>query len=177
MVISHPRTLLTAMLVAAATLAAGCGGDSKSKKEDAVTRPEFIKQVNAVCAKTVQQSKPTNRKLQALVNASGTFSSRLKKAAPHLRTTYELQKAKLDRIKAMTPPPKDRAQIAKVVKTSAAALAELRSGIPVAERGDLKNFIDIAFDANGTRADAERLGTTYGFREECFTVPIDLSSL
>jgi hypothetical protein len=177
MLISRPRMLLAAIVLAAATLAAGCGGDdSKPKQDNAVTRPQYVKQVDAVCRRTSQRSKPTNRKLQALVNGSGTFSSRLKKAAPLLRTTYRLQKAKLDRIKAMRPPDKDRAQIAQVVKASAAALAELRGGIPVAERGDLKNFIDIAFDANGTRAKAERLGTTYGFREECFAVPIDLSS-
>ena len=178
MPISRPRTLLTAIVLAAATLAAGCGGggDSKAKQDNALTRPQYIKQVDAVCRKTAQQSKPTNRKLQALVNGSGTFSSRLKKAAPLLHTTYRLQKAKLDRIKAMAPPAKDRAQVAEVVKASAAALAEFRNGLPIAERGDLKNFIDIAFDANGTRAKAERLGTTYGFRTECFAVPIDLSS-
>ena len=177
MVTSRARMLLSATIVATVTLLAGCGDDDKkAARDDAPTRAEFIKQVDAVCAKTTRASKPTNRKLQALVDGSGTFSSRLKKAAPLLRTTYRLQKAKVDRIDAMTPPPKDRAQIAEVIKTSYAALAELRSGIPVAERGDLKNFIDVAFDANGTRAEAERLGTTYGFRSECFAVPIDLSS-
>ena len=178
MLISRPRMLLTAMLLAAAPLAAGCGGDdSKSKPKTAITRPQYIKQVDAVCRRTTQQSKPINRRLQALVDASGSFSSRLKKAAPLLQKTYDVQKAKVDRIKAMAAPEKDRAQIAEVIKTSYAALAELRGGIPVARRGDLKNFIDIAFDANGTRAKAERLGTTYGFRAECFAVPIDLSSL
>ncbi|MBA3748860.1 MAG: hypothetical protein H0W96_15410 [Solirubrobacterales bacterium] len=177
MAISRARMLLSATLVATVTLLAGCGDDDKkAAKDDAPTRAEFIKQVDTVCRKTTQQSKPTNRKLQALVDGSGTFSSRLKKAAPLLQTTYELQKAKVDRIEAMQPPTKDRVQIAEIIKTSNAALAELRGGIPVAERGDLKNFIDIAFDANGTRAKAERLGTTYGFRVECFAVPIDLSS-
>lgn len=177
MATSRARTLLTATIVAAVTLLLGCGADDKkAAKDNTPTRAEFITQVNAVCARTAQQSKPTNRKLQALVDGSGSFSSRLKQGAPLLRTTYDLQKAKVDRIAAMTPPAKDRAQIAEVIKTSNAALAELRGAIPVAERGDLKKFIDVAFDANGTRAKAERLGTTYGFNAQCFAVPIDLSS-
>ncbi|MEY2514796.1 MAG: hypothetical protein QOJ89_2154 [bacterium] len=178
MAFSRARKLLPAVLAAAAVLPiAGCGGDdSKSTKDSGITRAEYVKQVNAVCAKTAQQSKPTNRKLQALVDASGSYTSRLKKAAPYLQTTYDLQKSKVDRIKAIDPPQKDKAQVAEVVKASTAALAEFKRGVGIAERGDLKSFIDIAFDANGTRAKAERLGTTYGFNAQCFAVPVDLSS-
>ncbi len=175
--ISDARMLLTAAIVATAALLSGCGGDDKAAKDEGPTRAEYVKQVDAICRNTTRRSRPTNRRLQALVDASGTFSSRLKKAAPHLQTTYELQKAKLDRIKATEPPSKDRAQIAEIVKTSNAALGEFRGAIPIARRGDLKNFIDVAFDANGTRAKAERLGTTYGFDAECFAVPVDLSAL
>ena len=177
MAFSRARKLLPVILAAAVLPIAGCGDDSDSAGDSGITRPEYIKQVNAVCAKTAQESKPTNRKLQALVDASGTYASRLKKAAPHLQTTYDLQKAKLDKIKAIDPPEKDKAQIAEVVKTSEATLGEFQDAIGIAERGDLKRFIDVAFDANGTRAKAERLGTTYGFDMQCFAVPVDLSSL
>jgi len=175
---SRTHMLLSAILVATVLPIAACGDDSESaKKDSAITRAEYIKQVDAICAKTTQRSKPTNRKLQALVDASGTYTSRLKKAAPHLQTTYDLQKDKLDQIKAIDPPEKDRAQIAEVVKVSDATLVEFQDAVGIAERGDLKSFIDVAFDANGTRAKAERLGTTYGFNADCFAVPVDLSSL
>ncbi len=175
---SRAHMLLSAILVATVLPIAACGDDSEpAKKDSAITRAEYIKQVDAICAKTMQDSKPTNRKLQALVDASGTFTSRLKKAAPHLQTTYDLQKDKLDQIKAIDPPEKDRAQVAEVVKVSDATLVEFQDAVGIAERGDLKSFIDVAFDANGTRAKAERLGTTYGLNADCFAVPVDLSSL
>jgi hypothetical protein len=178
MALSRARALLAAILGAAVLPIAGCGDDSESAKKDSgITRAEYVKQVDAICAKTTQKSKPTNRKLQALVDASGTYASRLKKAAPHLQTTYDLQKDKIEQIKALDPPEKDRAQIAEITKVSDATLAEFQDAVGIAERGDLKRFIDVAFDANGTRAKAERLGTTYGFDADCFAVPVDLSSL
>ena len=178
MAFSRARMLLPAIVVAAVLPIAACGDDSESAKKDSgITRAEYIKQVDAICAKTSQKSKPTNRKLQALVDATGSLASRLKKAAPHLQTTYDLQKDKVDQIKAIDPPDKDRAQIAELIKVSDATLVEFQDAIGIAERGDLKSFIDVAFDANGTRAKAERLGTTYGFNTQCFAVPVDLSSL
>jgi hypothetical protein len=176
MIRARTRLLLPALFAAVVLPLAGCGGDSKSSEDNGITRPEYIKRVNAICAKTAQKSKPTNRKLQALVDASGTYKSRLKKAAPYLSTTYDLQKDKVAQIKAIDPPTKDRAQIAEVIKASDQTLKEFQGAIGIAERGDLKSFIDVAFDANGTRAKAERLGTTYGFRQQCFAVPVDLSS-
>ena len=178
MAFSRARKLLPAMLVAAVLPIAGCGGDdADSAKDSGITRAEYIKQVDAICAKTAQESKPTNRKLQALVDASGSYASRLKKAAPHLQTTYDLQKSKLDDIKAIDPPEKDKAQVAEIVKSSTATLGEFEDAVGIAERGDVKRFIDVAFDANGTRGTAERLGATYGFSAQCFAVPVDLSSL
>jgi hypothetical protein len=173
---ARARTTLLAILVAAATLLVACGGGSDSKKAAGPTRPAYIAEVDALCQKVARQSRPTNRKLQALVNASGTYASRLKKSTPLLQKTYALQKSKLDGFRGITPPAKDQAQIKQVIAASSAALEEFRGAIPIAERGDLKAFIDIAFDANGTRAKAERLGTDYGFRADCFAVPIDLST-
>lgn len=167
------------LLVAAAALLAACGGggDSEAKKDDGPTRPEYVAEVDALCKQVTRRSRPTNRKIQALVNASGSFSSRLKKSTPLLRKTYALQKGKLDDFEAIEPPASDRAQIDAVIAASSQALEEFRGGIPVAQRGDLKAFIDIAFDANGTRAKAERLGTTYGFAADCFAIPIDLGQI
>jgi hypothetical protein len=175
---SRARTTLLALLVVAAPVLAACGGgDSTAKKDQGPTRPAYIAQVDALCKKVTQQSKPTNRKLQALVNASGSYSDRLRRSTPLLRKTYALQKGKLDTFKRVRPPAKDRAQIKALIAAGSKALDELRGGIPIAQRGDLEGFIDIAFDANGTRAQAERLGTTYGFRADCFAVPIDLGQI
>lgn len=175
---SRARTILVALLVAAASLLAACGGgDSEPATDDGPTRPQYIAEVDALCKKTTRASRPTNRKIQALVNGSGTYSSRLMKATPLLQTTYDLQKSKLDGVKSVQPPAADREQVAKVVAASEKALEEFRGGIPIAKRGDLKEFIDVAFDANGSRATAERLGTQYGFAEDCFAIPIDLGTL
>jgi hypothetical protein len=177
MISTRARTALLALLVAAAAALAACGGGSTAKKDQGPTRPAYIAQVDALCKKVAQRSKPTNRKLQALVNASGSYSDRLRRSTPLLRKTYALQQGKLEAFKRMQPPAKDRAQIHALVVASSKALGELRGGIPIAQRGDLKGIIDIAFDANGTRANAERLGTAYGFRKDCFAVPIDLGQI
>lgn len=169
--------MLIAVLLSAAGALGACGGDDKPAKDTGPTRPEYIAQVDKLCKKVTQASQPTNRKLQALVDGSGTFSSRLKKSAPLLRKTYDLQKGKLEDVRAIQPPAKDRAQVNKILATGSKALEEFRRGIPIAQRGDLKNFIDIAFDANGTRADAERLGTQFGFDEDCFRIPIELDEI
>jgi hypothetical protein len=175
---TRARTALPALLVAAAAALAACGGGgSTAKKDQGPTRPAYIAQVDALCKKVTRQSKPTNRKLQALVDASGSYSDRLRRSTPLLRKTYALQRGKLEAFKRVRPPAKDRARIHALVVASSKALDELRGGIPIAQRGDLKGIIDIAFDANGTRANAERLGTTYGFRKDCFAVPIDLGQI
>ncbi len=168
------RTILTAILLATATALGACGGDSEEAADKGPTRPEYIAEVNALCQKTTRESAPTNRKLQALVDASGSYTSRLKRSPPLLRTTLELQTQKLTQFKAIDPPKKDVAQIRELMTAADATLQQLRDAIGIAERGDLKAFIDIAFDENGSRAKAERLGTTYGFRKDCFTVPVDL---
>ncbi|MEA2191119.1 MAG: hypothetical protein QOI73_1240 [Solirubrobacteraceae bacterium] len=167
------RSTLTAFLVVCATALGACG-DSEKAADKGPTRPQYIADVNALCQKITRQSAPTNRKLQALVNASGTYTDRLKRSPPLLRTTLRLQTRKLEQFKAIEPPRKDVAQIKEITTASQAVLAQLRDAIDIAERGDLKEFIDIAFDENGARAKAERLGTTYGLRADCFTVPVDL---
>jgi len=170
------RVALAAALAGVALALGACGGDDSSKKSDnAIKRPEYITQVDAICKKTTQQSKPSFGKLQALVNASGTYKSRLIKAAPTLRKVYELQDSKLQRFKAIDPPTADRAQIAEITKAAASTLTEFEKFLPAADRGDLPELIDIATDASGSRALVERLGTTYGFRKDCFSVPLDLS--
>ena len=147
------------------------------RRRRAITRPEYIKQVDAICKKTTQQSKPSFDKLQALIDASGTYKSRLIKGAPTLRRVYDLQASKFKRFKAIDPPDADRAQIAQITKAAQATLDEFEEFLPAADAGDLTKFIDIATDATGSRARVDRLGTTYGFRKDCFSLPLDLSDL
>jgi hypothetical protein len=168
---------LAAVLVAGAFALGACGDDgSKSSSDDeGITRPEYITKVDAICKKTTKQSQPSFRKLQALIDASGTYKSRLIKAAPTLRTVYDLQNSKLQRFKAIEPPAADRAQIARLTTAAQSTLTDFRKFLPYADRGDLAKLIDIATDVTGSRARVERLGTTYGFRKDCFSVPLDLS--
>lgn len=173
---------LTSALVAAlagVALALGaCGGDDGGKSaENSVTRPQYVAKVDAICKRTTQRSKPIFTKLQALVDASGTYKSRLIKAAPLLRKLYKLQSAKLERFKAAKPPTADRAKIAELTKAAQQTIDEFRDFLPAAKAGDLNKFIDIATDASGARADAELLGTSYGLREDCFSLPVDLSNV
>ncbi|MEY2441728.1 MAG: hypothetical protein QOJ46_1154 [bacterium] len=173
----RPDRLALAAILAGFALALGaCGGDDKSS-DNGIKRPEYIAKVDAICKQTTKQSAPSFRKLQALVNANGTYKSRLIKGAPILRTVYKLQAAKLQRFKAIEAPTADRAQVAKITKAAQKTLTEFRAFLPYADRGDLPKLIDIATDATGSRADVEQLGTTYGFRKDCFSVPLDLTSL
>jgi hypothetical protein len=166
---------LAAGLVAASLGLAACGGDGDSKpKGNGITRPQYVAQVDRICKKITQQSTPSFDKLQALVDASGTYKSRLIKAAPILRTVYNLQDRKLRRVKTLEPPTADRAQVAEITTAARATLTEFQKFLPAADRGDLPALIDIATDASGSRAKVERLGTTYGFRKDCFSVPLDL---
>ena len=181
MAASRPDRLHAALVAALAGLALGlgaCGGDddSESAGKD-ITKPEYVAEVGTICKKAATQSKPIFAKLQKLVDASGTYKSRLIKAAPDLRRLYKIQSTKLESFKDVEPPAADRAEIRELTTVAQTTIDEFRDFLPAAEAGDLEKFIDVATDASGARADAERLGTNYGLREDCFTLPVDLSSL
>jgi hypothetical protein len=172
------RCALTAALAGLALALGACGGDDGGKSDDnGITRPEYVQQVDAICKKTTTDSKPIFARLQKLVDASGTYKSRLIKAAPDLSKLYKIQNAKLTKFKALDPPTADRVEIAELRKVAQQTIDEFRDFLPAAEAGDLEKFIDIATDASGARADAERLGTNYGLREDCFSLPVDLSNI
>jgi hypothetical protein len=164
---------LAAMLVAATLLIAACGGGSKNKHAG-ISHADYVARVDALCKRVARQSKPINEQLQALVDGSGTFKSRLLRAAPLLHRTYAIQSSKLKRFKRIASPPNDRADVHAIEVVAAGALKDLHDGLPAADSGDLADFIDVALDATGNRAKVERLGTQYGFRSDCFTVPIKL---
>jgi hypothetical protein len=170
-------SVLCGALAGLAILLAACGGSSGGGKaaDNGITRPEYVKKIDAICRRSARESKPTFDGLQALVDASGTYKSRLIKATPLLKTTYKLQSAKLKRFKAVQPPTADRAQVAAITQAADATLAELKKFLPAAAVGDLSKFIDIATDASGERAKVDRLGTDYGFESDCFSLPIKLS--
>lgn len=168
------RRMLAGMLAAVALLATACGGDDEAARDDGVTRPQYIAQVDALCKKVTRDSRPINREIQKLLEASGSLSGRLRKGAPLLRRTYQKQKAKLEAFKKIEPPAADRAQIAALTTAAQRALDDLRDALPAADAGDLPPIIDLATDASGARTKAERLGATYGLREDCFGLPVSL---
>jgi hypothetical protein len=168
------RRLLVWVLAAVALLATACGGDDEPAKDQGVTRPQYIKQVDALCAKTTRESRSINRRIQALIEGSGSLKRRLRKGAPLLRQTYEKQAAKLAAFKKIEPPQADRAQIAALTTAAQRALDDLRDALPAADQGDVPAIIDLATDASGARTRAERLGVTYGLREDCFGLPVSL---
>lgn len=171
-------SVLTAVLAGLALALGACGGDDGGKPAgNDITRPEYVAKVGAYCKTATAQSKPIFARLQKLVDASGTYKSRLIKAAPDLRRLYKIQSTKLRRFKALDPPTADSAQIAELTTVAQKVIDEFRDFLPAAEAGDLEQFIDIATDASGSRADAERLGTNYGLREDCFSLPVDLSNI
>ncbi len=177
----RPTTALAATLVALALALGACGGDDGDgdggSDGNAVTKPEYVAEIGTICKKATEQSKPIFDRLQKLVDASGTYKSRLIKAAPDLRKLYKIQNTKLQSFKDVEPPTADTAQIAELTKVAQQTIDEFEEFLPAADSGDLEKFIDIATDASGARADAERLGTNYGLREDCFTLPVDLSNI
>lgn len=166
------RALPASVILVVALLAAGCG--SADKPDDATIRRAYIAKVDALCKRVTQQSRSRNRKIQALIDGTGTYSSRLRKGAPLLEQAYEAEAAKFKRFKEIKPPDADREQIARLTKAAEGALDDLRDALPAARRGDLPPIIDLAFDATGNRADSERLGTDYGLRADCFSLPVKL---
>lgn len=167
----HARALLAGTLISCALLGAACGGGA-SKQDAGVSRKQYVAEVDALCRRVTLQSRSLNRRLQALADASGTFTSRLRKGAPLLRRTYDVQSAKLERFKRIESPAVDRARIKQLTIAAEAALKDLRDALPAADRGDLPPIIDLVTDASGARARAEALGADYGLRADCFTPPI-----
>ena len=164
--------MLAGMLAAVALLATACGGDDEAAKDEGVTRPQYIAQVDALCRKVTRESRPINREIQKLLEASGSLSGRLRKGAPLLRRTYDKQAAKFAAFKKIEPPEADRARIATLTTAAQQALDDLRDALPAADAGDVPPIIDLATDASGARTKAERLGVSYGFREDCFGLPV-----
>lgn len=172
---THPdrrlRSLLGALLVAAALIVGACGGSSKGT---GVSHADFVTKADAVCQSIARESKSTDDAIQALIDSSGSFTSRLKKSPPLLRKTLALQTSKVQRIEGLQRPKGDEARIAQLVAAGRAELGDLRKAIPIAERGDLADFIDFATDATGHRGRVEQLGVDYGIRDDCFTLPVTL---
>jgi hypothetical protein len=166
------RRMLAGTLAALALVATACGGDDEAAKEQGLTRPQYIAQVDALCAKTTRESRSINREIQKLLEASGSLAGRLRKGAPLLRRTYEKQEAKFEAFMKIEPPAADRAQIAELTKAAEGALDDLRDALPAADAGDVPAIIDLATDASGARTRAERLGATYGLRADCFGLPV-----
>lgn len=165
------RPILAAVLVAAAPALAACGGSSGA---GGVSHADFVSKADAVCQQIARESKPTNAALQALIDSSGSFTSRLKKSPPLLRKTLALQTSKVKRIERLERPKGDTAKIAALLAAARAELGDLRRAIPIAVRGDLADFIDFATDATGHRGKVEQLGVDYGIRDDCFTLPVTL---
>ena len=166
--------MLAGLLGAVALLAAACGGD-EAAKDEGVTRAEYVAEVNALCTKVTRESRPINTKIKALLEASGTYASRLRKGAPLLHQPYAKQKAKLAAFKKIEPPAADRAQVKAITTAAQRALKDLRDALPAADAGDVPPIIDLATDAFGARTKAELLGVRYGLREDCFGIPVSLN--
>jgi hypothetical protein len=163
------RLPLVGALVAAALVLVACGGSGEDK---GISRADYVKKINGICDSVARQSADTNRALQALVDGSGTYTSRLKKAVPLIRETLRYQTSKVERFERVEPPKKDVAKVKEITTTARAFLKELRDIIPKAREGDLPSFIDFATDASGNRGKVERLGVDYGIKDACFTLPI-----
>ena len=168
------RVLLSAVLVSLVMALGACGSDNDSSAVDAegVTRVGYIAEVNALCQKVVEETQSDNRKLQALLDAQGTYRGRLVKGASLLRENYESQRSKFDRFKRIEPPDADRHRVAEVIEASELTLQRLEQSLPAAERGDLRSFLDRMTDAGGALAYLDYLGTAYGFDENCFRVRV-----
>ncbi len=163
------RPLLVGLLAAAALVLGACGGSSADK---GISQADYVKKIDAICSDVARESADTNRGLQALVNGSGTYTSRLEKSVPLLRDTLRLQTSKVRRFEQVQPPTKDVARVKEITAAARAALGDLRDIIPKARTGDLPSFIDFATDASGNRGKVERLGVDYGIKDDCFTLPI-----
>jgi len=138
--------------VAAAVLAAGCGGDGGDTETDAaepLTKAEFITRADQICGATQQQIQAAATRLRNIGSKSGTLAVPI--VAQFLeKTSVPAYEAMLGKLRALQPPPADEKAVDGYVAAVAGAIDSVKAD-PVKYS---KNSSPDPFDTANSRAKA-----------------------
>ncbi|MEA2194869.1 MAG: hypothetical protein QOG42_1303, partial [Solirubrobacteraceae bacterium] len=154
------RSRCVAVLGAAALVAGGCGGGDDSAAGTSLTKAQFITRAAAVCRDVKKAHQPYAEQVDKLAP-----NVDLKRVAPLLQGTLAESRKGLARLRALTPPPADRAAIDAYYR-AAEALLEAHSRLADAARtNDRATGEKVAAAVGGLSDDERRLATRYGLKD------------
>jgi hypothetical protein len=130
------------------------------------TRSQFIVEADRICGNASRQLNPQQARLDATLKTEQSQDTPAHRAAlgAALREETGLVRPQLDRLSALTPPPGDRAAIARYIATVAAE-ADLTDQFATAvEANDGPGVTRLATKLTQGKATATRLAKGYGFK-------------
>jgi uncharacterized Zn finger protein len=156
--VSKPFIALLAALAAISMIVAGCGGGDDSTDSTAssdssgLTKAEFLKQGNAICAKG---EKELNEEFEKFAEEENLSENKPPTEAQLAKATEEfflpIIKEQVEGVAALSPPAGEEQQVDKVVSAAEAAIEEAEE-----DPGSLANEKEDPF------AEANELATEYG---------------
>jgi hypothetical protein len=158
------RVFVLAVLAGLILAACGSGSSSSSKTTAAApsgpTRAQYIARADPICAAAKKRA-PTKRIL-ALI---GQFPTPTAEIARLLRETVQIVNQVHDQLSALTPPPADKAAIARWIGQATAIGGMLSTAAVQVERGDLVAAATSEGDINVATVDPTTFAKNYGLRD------------
>ena len=121
------RTALFVAILTVGLVAAGCGGSSSSSRNTsttaALTKPQFLKQGNAICEKGNQQINAAAQKLFGKKNKQPSKADATKFATDTLIPSIQ---SSINGLKALGAPKGDEAKVNAIITSAQAALDKFK---------------------------------------------------
>jgi hypothetical protein len=163
-----------AAFVLVGLLLEGCGGGSGKT----TSKAEFIAQADAICAQAKQNQEAIRKEVNRLNTRSGPRRLR-RQTRPLIKRQLRLSREELVQLRNLTPPPGDRAVIARYLRTRARYLALAREihailaklPVIVSSPKELfphgpkgRKFTTLSREQLRVYAREHRIGRAYGFK-------------
>lgn len=155
------RGTCVAVLGAVALGMAGCGGgDEDSADGRSLTKAQFVARAGAICRDVKQAHQPYADRVNALPQGVD-----IKRVAPLLERTLAESRKGLTRLRALEPPPADKAAIDAYYSAAEKLLAAHAQLADAARTDDQQAGERVAATTGALSDDERRLATAYGLKD------------
>jgi hypothetical protein len=161
------QKLIAVLTLAAALLAAGCGGSDSDESgqttpadKPAATKAEFIKAADEICGDYDDRIAPIEDKFERLEN-----TQEWEAAADLLHEAADITAEGQDQIEALDPPPADAETIRKYLQTTGDGVALVRQLGDAFDDHDTETAQTLSTQAQKVAAKAHGIAQGYGFTE------------